>query len=62
MADFKNNYFQKKNKFKGPRSNHSITSQEVQLITSDVENLVILNIRYKYIKKLKIAIGICFEY
>ena len=44
MADFKNNYFQRKNKFKGPRSNHRITSQEVQLITSDGENLGILNI------------------
>ena len=44
MADFKNNYFQKRNRFKGPRSNHRITSQEVQLIASDGENLGILNI------------------
>ena len=44
MADFRNNYFQKRTKPKGPRSNNRITSSEVQVIASDGENLGILNL------------------
>ena len=44
MADFKQNYFQRRTKSRGPRTNHRITSQEVQVIASDGENLGILNI------------------
>ena len=44
MADFKQNYFQRRTKPKGPRSNNRITSQEVQVIGSDGENLGILNL------------------
>ena len=43
MADFKQNYFHKKNKDRGPRSNNRILSPEVQVISSDGENLGILN-------------------
>ena len=43
MADFKQNYFQKRTKDRGPRSNNRISSPEVQVITSDGENLGILN-------------------
>ena len=44
MPDFKQNYFQRRTKPKGPRSNHKITSPEVQVITSDGENLGIITI------------------
>ena len=44
MAEFKQNYFQKRTKPRGPRSNNRITSSEVQVITSDGDNLGILNI------------------
>ena len=44
MADFKQNYFQRRTKPKGPRSNNRITSPEVQVIGSDGENLGILNL------------------
>ncbi len=43
MADFKQNYFQKKTKDRGPRSNNRISSPEVQVITSEGENLGILS-------------------
>ena len=43
MADFKKNYFQRRTKDKGPRSNNRISSPEVQVIGSDGENLGILN-------------------
>ena len=39
MADFKQNYFQRRTKDRGPRSNNRISSPEVQVITSDGENL-----------------------
>ena len=39
MADFKQNYFQKRTKPKGPRTNQRITSQDVQVIGSDGTNL-----------------------
>ena len=43
MADFKQNYFQRRIKDKGPRSNNRISSPEVQVIDSDGENLGIMN-------------------
>ena len=43
MADFKQNYFQRRTKDRGPRSNNRITSPEVQVIGSSGENLGILN-------------------
>ena len=43
MADYKKNYFQKRNKDRGPRSNNRILSPDVQVISSDGENLGILN-------------------
>ena len=45
MADFKQNYFQRRTKFRGPRSNYKITSPEVQVITNEGENLGILNLK-----------------
>ena len=44
MADFKQNYFQRRTKDRGPRSNNRIISSEVQVISSDGENLGILNL------------------
>ena len=43
MADFKQNYFQRRTKDRGPRSNNRISSPEVQVISSDGENLGVLN-------------------
>ena len=43
MPDFKKNYFQRRTKHKGPRSNNRIISAEVQVISSDGKNLGILN-------------------
>ena len=43
MADFKQNYFQRRTKDRGPKSNNRITSPDVQVISSDGENLGILN-------------------
>ena len=43
MADFKQNYFQRRTKDRGPRSNNRISSPEVQVITSDGENLGVLH-------------------
>ena len=39
MADFKQNYFQRRTKDRGPRSNNRISSPEVQVIGSDGNNL-----------------------
>ena len=44
MADYKSNYFQRRTKPRGPRSNNRITSHEVQVISSDGENLGVLNL------------------
>tara|TARA_Y100000741_G_C17952844_1_gene436510 strand:+ start:28 stop:573 length:546 start_codon:yes stop_codon:yes gene_type:complete len=44
VADFKQNYFHKRTRPKGPRSNNRITSLEVQVIGSDGENIGILNL------------------
>ena len=38
------NYFQRKNKPKGPKTNHRITSSEVQVIDSSGNNLGVLNV------------------
>tara|TARA_B000000565_G_scaffold161172_1_gene121879 strand:- start:106 stop:651 length:546 start_codon:yes stop_codon:yes gene_type:complete len=43
VPDFKQNYFQRRTKHKGPRSNNRIVSNEVQVISSDGKNLGILN-------------------
>ena len=43
MPDFKQNYFQRRTKHKGPRSNNRIVSAEVQVISRDGTNLGILN-------------------
>ena len=43
MADFKQNYFQRRTKDRGPRSNNRISSPEIQVIASDGENLGTLN-------------------
>jgi translation initiation factor IF-3 len=43
VANFKQNYFQRRTKDRGPRSNNRITSSEVQVITNDGDNLGILN-------------------
>jgi len=43
VADFRQNYFQRRTKDRGPRSNNRITSSEVQVITNDGDNLGILN-------------------
>ncbi len=43
MTEFKQNYFQRRTKSKGPRANNRINSPEVQVIASSGENLGILN-------------------
>ena len=43
MADFKQNYFQRRTRDRGPRSNNRISSPEVQVIANDGENLGTLN-------------------
>ena len=43
MAEFKPNYFQRRTRDRGPRSNNRINSPEVQVIASDGKNLGILN-------------------
>ncbi len=43
MAEFKQNYFQRRTKDRGPRSNNRINSPEVQVIASNGENLGILS-------------------
>ena len=43
MADFKQNYFQRRTKDRGPKSNNRINSPEVQVINSSGENLGIIN-------------------
>ena len=43
MAEFKQNYFQRRARDRGPRFNHRINSPEVQVISSNGENLGILN-------------------
>ena len=43
MPDFKQNYFQRRTKDRGPRSNNRISSPDVQVIASDGENLGVIN-------------------
>jgi len=43
VAGFKQNYFQRKTKPRGPRANNRINSPEVQVIASNGENLGIIN-------------------
>ena len=43
MVVFKQNYFQRRTKDKGPKSNNRITAPEVQVIGSDGDNIGILN-------------------
>jgi len=43
VADFKQNYFQRRTKDRGPRSNNRISSPDVQVIGSEGENLGIIN-------------------
>ena len=43
MADFKQNYFQRRTKNQGPRSNNRISSPEVQVINNQGANLGILS-------------------
>ena len=43
MVEFKQNYFQRKTKPRGPRANNRINSPEVQVIASNGENLGIIN-------------------
>ena len=43
MAEFKQNYFQRRTKDRGPRSNNRISSPDVQVIASDGENLGVMN-------------------
>ena len=52
MPDFKQNYFQRRTKDRGPRSNNRITSPDVQVISSDGDNLGILSLS-EAIKKAK---------
>ena len=42
MQDYKKNYFQRRTKPKGPKTNNRINSPEVQVISSDGDNLGIL--------------------
>ena len=52
MPDFKQNYFQRRTKSQGPRSNFKITSNEVQVINSNGENMGVMNLN-DAIKKAK---------
>ena len=45
MPDFKQNFFQRRNKSFGPRYNYRINSSEVQVIGSEGENLGVLNLQ-----------------
>jgi translation initiation factor IF-3 len=42
VADFKQNYFQRRTKDRGPRSNNKILSPDVQVITNDGKNLGVI--------------------
>tara|TARA_Y100001970_G_scaffold240937_1_gene304073 strand:- start:596 stop:1141 length:546 start_codon:yes stop_codon:yes gene_type:complete len=45
VPEFKQNYFQKRTKPKGPRFNYRINSPEIQVISREGENLGILNLQ-----------------
>jgi len=42
VQDYKKNYFQRRTKPRGPKTNNRINSPEVQVITSDGDNLGII--------------------
>ena len=42
MADFRKNYFQRRTRDRGPKSNNRISALEVQVISSDGKNLGVL--------------------
>jgi len=44
VPEFKQNYFQRRSKPRGPRANNRITSSEVQVIDSNGDNLGIINL------------------
>jgi len=44
VPEFKQNYFQRRSKPRGPRSNNRITSPEVQVIDNNGDNLGIINL------------------
>ncbi len=44
MPEIRKNYFQRRTKDRGPRSNNRITYPDVQVISSNGENLGILNL------------------
>ena len=44
MPEFRKNYFQRRTKDRGPRSNNRIISPDIQVISSEGENLGILNL------------------
>ena len=52
MPDFKQSYFQRRTKDRGPRANNRITSPDVQVISSDGDNLGVLTLG-EAIKKAK---------
>jgi len=43
VAEIKKNYFQRRNRPKGPRANHRINSPQVQVINSEGKNLGVLS-------------------
>ena len=45
MPEFKRNFFQRRNKFFGPKYNNRINSSEVQVIDNDGQNLGVLNLQ-----------------
>ena len=45
MPKIRKNYFQRRTKFHGPRSNHRIKSLDVQVISSSGENLGVLSLQ-----------------
>ena len=47
MAEIKKNYFQRRNRPKGPRANHRINSPQVQVINSEGKNLGVLSEIFK---------------
>ena len=61
MADFKQNYFQRRTKAKGPRINNRITSQEVQVIARDGAKKVPVMLHRALFGSLERFIGILIE-
>tara|TARA_B100000700_G_scaffold182262_1_gene201097 strand:- start:603 stop:1148 length:546 start_codon:yes stop_codon:yes gene_type:complete len=45
VPEFKRNFFQRRNKFFGPKYNNRINSSEVQVIDNDGQNLGVLNLQ-----------------